>query len=387
MNHEPVPYAVDGLQSRGRRVPESPPAWRSEFQRDRDRVIHSSAFRRLEYKTQVFVNHEGDMFRTRLTHSLEVAQVARTIARALRLNEDLTEAIALAHDLGHTPFGHAGQAALNRCMQPYGGFEHNLHSLRVVDELERRYAAFDGLNLLFETREGILKHCSVARAPSLGSVGERFLKRRQASLEAQIANVADEIAYNHHDIDDGLRSGILSLEAVCEHRGFREALEASRATAPTLAGKRLTYTAIRHMLGAFVADLIDATGERLANCKPCCVDDVRDQRAPLADFSADMREEHLRLKRLLHQQLYDDPAVRRIAERAQSLVSDLFQAFMANPALLPDTDARQYESDLPLRARVVSDYIAGMTDRFAVTEHGRVLGTAEMLGAEPWLKA
>ena len=386
MSHDLASYAVDGAQSRGRRVPESPPAWRSEFQRDRDRVIHSSAFRRLEYKTQVFVNHEGDMFRTRLTHSLEVAQVARTIARALRLNEDLTEAIALAHDLGHTPFGHAGQTALNRCMQPYGGFEHNLHSLRVVDELERRYAAFDGLNLLFETREGILKHCHVARAPSLGILGERFLKRQQPSLEAQIANIADEIAYNHHDIDDGLRSGILSLHAVCEHRGFREALETSRAEAPLLTGKRLTYTAIRHMLGAFVANLIDATRERLAKCKPYSVDEVRDRCDPLADFSPDMREEHLRLKRLLHQQLYDDPAVRRIAERAQCLVGDLFEAFMTDPTLLPTGDALNRELDFPIRARAVSDYIAGMTDRFAVAEHGRVFGAGDAGSAQPWLK-
>lgn len=386
MSRELAPFAVDHSQSRGRRVPESPPAWRSEFQRDRDRVIHSSAFRRLEYKTQVFVNHEGDMFRTRLTHSLEVAQVARTIARALGLNEDLTEAIALAHDLGHTPFGHAGQTALNRCMQAYGGFEHNLHSLRVVDELERRYAAFDGLNLLFETREGILKHCSVARAPSLGILGERFLKRRQASLEAQIANVADEIAYNHHDIDDGLRSGILSLEDVCEHRGFREALAISRAEAPALAGKRLTYTAIRHMLGAFVADLINTTRERLDKNKPCSVDDVRDQPCPLADFSPDMREEHVRLKRLLHQQLYDKPAVRRIAERAQSLVSDLFQAFMNDPALLPDGDALRCEPDTHIRASAVSDYIAGMTDRFALAEHGRIFGGEDRSGALSWPK-
>ncbi len=387
MSHDLAPYAVDGRQSRGRRVPESPPAWRNEFQRDRDRVIHSSAFRRLEYKTQVFVNHEGDMFRTRLTHSLEVAQVARTIARALHLNEDLTEAIALAHDLGHTPFGHAGQAALNRCMQPYGGFEHNFHSLRVVDELERRYAAFDGLNLLFETREGILKHCSVVRAPSFGMVGERFLNRRQASLEAQVANVADEIAYNHHDIDDGLRSGILSMEAICEHRGFREALETSRADAPALAGKRLTYTAIRHMLGAFVADLINATRERLDKCKPCSVDDVRDQSNPLADFSVDMREEHLRLKRLLHQKLYDDPAVRRIAERVQSLVSDLFQAYMTDPGLMPDGDTLGREPDLTIRAQAVSDYIAGMTDRFAVAEHGRVFGTLAIGEGQGGLKA
>ena len=386
MSQDLAAYAVNGRQSRGRRVPESPPAWRSEFQRDRDRVIHSSAFRRLEYKTQVFVNHEGDMFRTRLTHSLEVAQVARTIARALCVNEDLTEAIALAHDLGHTPFGHAGQTALNRCMQPYGGFEHNLHSLRVVDELEERYVGFNGLNLLFETREGILKHCSVARAATLGALGERFLKRQQPSLEAQIANVADEIAYNHHDIDDGLRSGILSLEVVCEHHGFREALDSSRATSPDLAGKRLTYTAIRHMLGAFVADFIDASRARLAKCGPCSVEDVRGQREALADFSPDKREEHLALKRLLHQQLYDDPAVRRIAERAQSLVSDLFQAFMTDPALLPDRDAVRREPDLQARAHTVSDYIAGMTDRFAAVEHGRVFGSEYAGAAQAWSK-
>ena len=387
MNQNLACYAVNGDTSRGRRVSESPPAWRNEFQRDRDRVIHSSAFRRLEYKTQVFVNHEGDMFRTRLTHSLEVAQVARTIARALQVNEDLTEAIALAHDLGHPPFGHAGQTALNRCMQAYGGFEHNLHSLRVVDELEQRYAAFDGLNLLFETREGILKHCSVARAATLGTLGARFLHRQQPSLEAQIANVADEIAYNHHDIDDGLRSGILTLEAICEHRGFREALHASRAHGPALAGKRLTYTAIRHMLGAFVGDLINATRTRLARCSPASVDEVRGHGEVLADFSPQMREEHLRLKRLLHHQLYDDPAVRRIAERAQAVVSDLFPAYMDDPTLLAASAAVSHASDRQGRALAVCDYIAGMTDRFALAEHGRVFGSEYAGGAQAWLGA
>lgn len=380
MSAELAPYAVDMRQSRGRRVAEAPPAWRSEFQRDRDRVIHSSAFRRLEYKTQVFVNHEGDMFRTRLTHSLEVAQVARTIARALGLNEDLTEAIALAHDLGHTPFGHAGQAALNQCMQPYGGFEHNLHSLRVVDELEQRYAAFDGLNLLFETREGILKHCSVARAATLGEVGERFVKRRQPSLEAQIANVADEIAYNHHDIDDGLRSGILSLEVVCEHHGFHEALAASRAQAPQLAGKRLTYTAIRHMLGAFVADLIEATRERLARHAPRSVEDVRGHAEALVDFSPDMREDHLHLKRLLFQRLYHEPSVQRIAEQAKTLVTELFAAFMGEPGLMPASGAPRDTRSEHARAQVVSDYIAGMTDRYAQVEHRRVFGHEPPMG-------
>ena len=387
MNYELAPYAVDLRQSRGRRVAEAPPAWRSEFQRDRDRVIHSSAFRRLEYKTQVFVNHEGDMFRTRLTHSLEVAQIARTIARALCLNEDLTEAIALAHDLGHTPFGHAGQTALNGCMQPYGGFEHNFHSLRVVDELEQRYATFDGLNLLFETREGILKHCSVARAATLGPLGARFLDRRQPSLEAQIANVADEIAYNHHDIDDGLRSGILSLETVREHSGFRDALAASREQAPTLSGKRLTYTAIRHMLGAFVADLIDATRERLASRAPLSVEEVRGESAPLVDFSPLRRDDHLGLKRLLQQRLYDDVSVRHIAERAQALVVQLFEAFMSDPTRLPATTVLAGATDLRLRARIISDYIAGMTDRYALAEHSRVFGVEYALTLPSWPQA
>jgi len=213
---ELAPYAVIDAVSRGRQIGEPRPTARSEFQRDRDRIVHSTAFRRLEYKTQVFVNHEGDLFRTRLTHSIEVAQIARSIARALHLNDDLAEAISLAHDLGHTPFGHAGQDALNECMQPYGGFEHNLQSLRIVELLEQHYGAFDGLNLMFETREGILKHCSPARARTLGELGQRFLDGRQPSLEAQICNLADEIAYNNHDVDDGLRSGLITLEQLQE---------------------------------------------------------------------------------------------------------------------------------------------------------------------------
>ena len=380
-------YAVDPGQSRGRRVAEPAPAWRSEFQRDRDRVIHSSAFRRLEDKTQVFVKHEGDLFRTRLTHSLEVAQIARSIARALHLNEDLTEAIALAHDLGHPPFGHAGQLALNHCMQPYGGFEHNLHALRIVDELEQRYAGFDGLNLLFETREGILKHCSVARAAALGDVGQRFLLRRQPSLEAQLANVADEIAYNHHDIDDGLRSGILSLEAICDHDGFRAALSAGRAQLAGHGGKRLIYTAIRHMLGAFVNDLIAATQARLATAAPDSVDDVRDQGRPLVEFSPAMREDHLQLKHLLHRDLYDDPSVRRFAAYAQEVVSNLFSAFMSDPALLPVEQQVTAADGNGTRARAVSDHIASMTDRLALAEHGRVCGSTAAASAQPLLRS
>src|SRR6187551_424271 len=221
MNQPLASYAAIDEQSRGRRYPEPAPRFRTEFQRDRDRIIHSNAFRRLVYKTQVFVNHEGDLYRTRITHSLEVAQIGRTVARSLGINETLTEAISLAHDLGHTPFGHAGQDALNACMKPFGGFEHNLQSLRVVDHLEQRYGGFDGLNLTFETREGILKHCSRKNALQLGTVGERFIKRRRPSLEAQLVNLSDELAYNNHDVDDGLRSGLVTLEQLSTVPIFR----------------------------------------------------------------------------------------------------------------------------------------------------------------------
>src|SRR5512138_1403763 len=247
-----APYAAHDSRTRARRYAESPPAFRSEFQRARDRIIHSNAFRRLVYKTQVFVNHEGDLYRTRLTHSIEVAQIARTIARALRLNETLAEAICLAHDLGHTPFGHAGQDALNDCMKPYGGFEHNLQSLRVVDELEERYAAFPGLNLTFETREGILKHCSLNNARQLGELGERFIKRRQPTLEAQIANLADEIAYNNHDLDDGLRAGLIDLEELRQVPLFRRQLETVIALYPQLQDRRLIHEVVRRMINYVV---------------------------------------------------------------------------------------------------------------------------------------
>lgn len=373
----PARRAASAARSRGRRVHEPPPAWRTEYQRDRDRVIHCSAFRRLEYKTQVFVNHEGDMFRTRLTHSLEVAQVARTVARALDVDEDLTEAVALAHDLGHTPFGHAGQTALNRCMKPYGGFEHNLHSLRVVDELERRYPAFDGLNLMFETREGILKHCNAERARQLGEVGERFLSGGQPSLEAQIANVADEIAYNHHDIDDGLRSGILSVESICEHEAFRSTMEQTRNRWPDADGDRAIHTTIRTMLGSFVTDLIEATRDRIDAAGIDDIDDVRSQPRALVDFSADMRESHLALKRVLRHQLYEDDRVRRFAADADRIVSDLFEAFMKDPARLPDDRADLVDAAPEDRARGIADYVAGMTDRFALNEHARIFGTGE----------
>ena len=366
-----APWAVAESNTRGRAFPEPAPRWRSQFQRDRDRIIHSSAFRRLEYKTQVFVNHEGDMFRTRLTHSLEVAQIARSVARALRLNEDLTEAITLAHDLGHTPFGHAGQDALNACMQPYGGFEHNLHSLRVVDQLEQRYPAFSGLNLLYETREGILKHCSVVNARRLGALGERFLAGRQPSLEAQLANVADEIAYNHHDIDDGLRATLLETSQLRELDLFSEVENETQARWPQLDSKRLRYTVIREMLNRFVSDLIEESGRRIEESAPRHPDEVRQAAGPLVGFGAAMQREHLALKRLLRRSLYQHPRVHAMASRSREIVTALFDALMREASLwpasrgpLPDRAAE--------RAHAVADYIAGMTDRYAMQEYARI---------------
>jgi dGTPase len=363
-----APYAVVGSTSRGRRHAEPAPNGRTEFQRDRDRIIHSTAFRRLEYKTQVFVNHEGDLFRTRLTHSLEVAQLSRSIARSLRLQEDLTEAIALAHDLGHTPFGHSGQDALNECMKAYGGFEHNLQSLRVVDHLEQRYAAFDGLNLTFETREGILKHCSQRNARELGDVGERFLTRRRPSLEAQIANVADEIAYNNHDVDDGLRSGLLDLEQLDEVTMFRRHKERVVANFPGLAMRRLIHETIRRMIDTLVGDLVDASAAKIAECAPRSVDDVRQAPALIA-FSSQIRDEQVELKRFLHEHLYRHFRVARMASKGRRVVTDLFHAFHSEPSLLPPEFQIRAGENKP---RAIADYIAGMTDRYAIVEHRRM---------------
>lgn len=367
----PAAIAVNLTQSGGRVHAEPPPGWRSEFQRDRDRIIHCSAFRRLEYKTQVFVNHEGDMFRTRLTHSLEVAQIARSVARALGVNEDLTEAIALAHDLGHTPFGHAGQSALNACMRDFGGFEHNLQSLRVVDLLEARYPRFAGLNLLFETREGILKHCSVPNARTLGAVGERFLRGTQPSLEAQIANVADEIAYNHHDMDDGVRSGLLPVQTLREHALYATLEQRIRREWPALDEQRLRHTVIREMLNHFVSDLIARTLENLQVSAVATLADVRAQAQPLLGFSAEVEAEHLALKRLLRRELYHHPKVSRMAEHSGTVLADLFGIYMNDARALPG--APRFD-DLMTQARAVADYIAGMTDRFAIAEHVRHFG-------------
>ena len=312
------------------------------------------------------------MFRTRLTHSIEVAQIARTIARALRVNEDLTEAIALAHDLGHTPFGHAGQQALNECMQPYGGFEHNLHSLRVVDVLEERYLEFRGLNLLFETREGILKHCSVERARGLGELGVRFIEGRQASLEAQIANVADEIAYNHHDLDDGLRSNLLEIEHLKEIDLFERTYRETRRRHPQMSDKLIVYAVIRDMLNSFVIDLICGTERRIEAADIDSVDRVRSHDVPCVDFSEGARTMHLKFKQLLRRRLYEHYRVQRMARKAQKIVAELFEVFMSNPELLPGDRTSNPSRNGQDKAQIVADYIAGMTDRFAISEYGRI---------------
>ncbi len=370
---ELAPCAVSEHNTRGRIVREEAPFGRSEFQRDRDRIIHSTAFRRLEYKTQVFVNHEGDLFRTRLTHSMEVAQIARSIARHLKFNEDLVEAISLAHDLGHTPFGHAGQDALNACMKEHGGFEHNLQSLRVVDVLEERYAAFDGLNLCFETREGILKHCSLENAARLGVVGERFINKQRPSLEAQIANLADEIAYNNHDVDDGLRSGLITLEQIASVRLFAMHLDAVRQTYPNLSERRLIHETIRRMINTLVSDLLRQTEQ---NIRAHGIQNLADVRSapPLAAFSTEVREMNRELKSFLHTHLYRHYRVMRMSAKAHRIIGDLFRAFMEDNRLLPPQYQWQAEAD---QARAVADYIAGMTDRYAIREHHRIFAVEE----------
>jgi len=363
-----APYAARSDATRGRLHPEPASTTRSAFQRDRDRIVHSSAFRRLEYKTQVFVNHEGDLFRTRLTHSLEVAQIARSIARNLGLNEDLVEAISLAHDLGHTPFGHAGQDALHECMKDHGGFEHNLQSLRVVDVLEERYGAFDGLNLCFETREGILKHCSVENAATLGEVGRRFIARRQPSLEAQLANLADEIAYNNHDIDDGLRSGLLTLDQMMTIGLFRRHAEDVKARYPALAPRRLVLETVRRMINELIEDVTETSRAAIERSAVASIDEVR--LAPrLVAFSPALHDEAAALKRFLRKELYYHYRVQRMATKAKRIVAELYAAFDATPILLP-TEHMQRHAELG--ARAIADYVAGMTDRYAIREHRRL---------------
>lgn len=379
-----APYASDPAHSRGRRYPQSPAPTRTEFQRDRDRIVHSTAFRRLVYKTQVFLNHEGDLFRTRLTHSLEVAQLGRSMARTLGLDEDLVEAIALAHDLGHTPFGHAGQDALDACMVGHGGFEHNLQSLRVVDHLEARYPEFDGLNLCFETREGILKHCSRHNAQLIeaqepvfadgqGGVGARFLRRAQPGLEAQLCNLADEIAYNAHDIDDGVRSGLISLEQVQQVPLFARFSEQAARANGDLARKprRWLYETVRLMLSRQIYVLIESTQTAIAHADPADVQAVRNC-PPLVQFSPAMQQETAQLKAFLYASLYRHPRVQETMDKARQVVGDLFTAYVQDPAAM-QTGADAEMAPLPLQRRV-ADYIAGMTDRFASREHQRLTG-------------
>ncbi len=392
-----MPYACDPAQSRGRRYPETPAPTRSDYQRDRDRIVHSTAFRRLVYKTQVFLNHEGDLFRTRMTHSLEVAQLGRSIARTLRLNEDLVETIALAHDLGHTPFGHAGQDALNECLKNHNpdsaGFEHNLQSLRVVDSLEERYPSYNGLNLTFETREGILKHCSRRNARHIearepGGVAQRFVDQSgtrnpwcQPSLEAQLANLADEIAYNAHDIDDGVRSGLLSLEQLQDVELFRQHNQQALQQHPALKGRRLLFETIRLMLSAQVYDVMQATRHALNDAAPQDVTAVR-QHTALVCFTPAMAAQSAAMKSFLFHNLYRHPQVLEKTQAAQQVVRDLFAAYMTDSAQMPAAHSERLgaidvvHSQSAVPERVVADYIAGMTDRFAAKEHERLSGKA-----------
>ena len=379
-----APWAAHDARSRGRRHPEPPPQLRGEFQRDRDRIVHSNAFRRLVYKTQVFVNHEGDLYRTRLTHSMEVAQIARTIARALGLHETLTEAICLAHDLGHTPFGHAGQDALNDCMREFGGFEHNLQSLRVVDLLEERYADFPGLNLTFETREGILKHCSVANARQLGDVGERFIERRQPGLEAQLANLADAIAYNNHDVDDGLRAGLIDIDALRGSALFGREHTAVMTRHPQLAGRRVIHETIRRMINRVVLDVVTTSRERILAAAVEDIDAVRRQQSPLIAMSDAVYAEHIELKQFLNANLYRHHRVLGMTDKARKVLRELFEALMRDIDLLPREHrdaaaAAEAASGRAGRARVVADYVAGMTDRYAMGEHRRLFSAEDPL--------
>ena len=378
-----APYACNDATSRGRVYPEPAPVYRNNYQRDRDRIIHSAAFRRLEYKTQVFVNHEGDLFRTRLTHSLEVSQIARSIARELSLHEDLAETIALSHDLGHAPFGHAGQDALNLCMKNYGGFEHNLQSLRVVDELEEKYAEFPGLNLTFESREGILKHCSVKDAKKLGELGDRFLAKNQPSLEAQSCDLADEIAYNNHDVDDGLRYGLITIEQLLDIEIFRIQHDKVVAIYPDLNKRRLIHETIRRMINRMAVDLIETSRSALQELKLQHPDEAREQDGYIIGFSDHMRELNLELKRFLRSELYRHYRVHRMTKKAADVITALFETFLNDPNILPP-EFRQHCNRLRETmgesgtARGIADYIAGMTDRYAIVEYERIFNPRQL---------
>ncbi|MDG2252426.1 MAG: deoxyguanosinetriphosphate triphosphohydrolase [Methylophilaceae bacterium] len=356
------PYAADPIKTLGRQYEESKSNSRNDFQRDRDRIIHSSAFRRLEYKTQVFVNHEGDMFRTRLTHSIEVSQISRGISRTLGCHEDLAETIALAHDLGHTPFGHAGQDSLNNCMKVHGGFEHNLQSLRVVDYLERRYASFDGLNLTFESREGILKHCSVNNAKTLGLIGDRFIKKQQPSLEAQIVNIADEIAYNNHDVDDGYRSGLLDFKALIKNTLFGRCAKEVDDIYSDINDSQKINEVVRRMIHILIEDVCSQSQKNLDFYQPKSIDDVRIS-PHLIDFSASIKQEQQELKQFLRHAMYEHPHVAKMTQNAGKTIEKLFAHYIKEPKAIPENFSINRTDN---HQRVVADYIAGMTDRFAI---------------------
>ena len=369
-----APYALKSSQTLGRLFYEEPARLRTEFQRDRERIIHSTAFRRLEYKTQVFVNHEGDMYRTRLTHTIEVAQIARASARALKLNEDLTEAISLAHDLGHTPFGHAGQDVLNLCMKDFGGFEHNIQSLRIIDKLENRYASFSGLNLCFETREGLLKKCSIARAKKLGAVAERFINKKQSSLEAQLTNVCDEIAYNNHDIQDGIRAKKISIEQLENLSIFSDQMKIILKKYPKLSGSKIVNETVRLIINLLVTDLINNTKKNIKNESISCVSDVKNFNALIVSFSDDIKKLSMELKRFLYANLYQHPDVVKMTNQADIIIKNLFAAYTSDIKLLSN-DFYQYNLDKinsGFKERVICDYIAGMTDRFAQQEYKKL---------------
>ena len=373
----PQPYACRPEESRGRLVAEQGSSMRSDFQRDRDRIIHSSAFRRLQYKTQVFVFHEGDYYRTRLTHSIEVAQIARSIARALGLNEDLAEAVALAHDLGHTPFGHAGEDALDAVMQPYGGFDHNEQAFRILTELERHYAGFDGLNLTWETLEGVVKHNGPVKAarPSIAAFCRRFDLEldTHASAEAQVAALADDIAYNNHDLADGLRAGLFAVHDLAQLPLVGPTFAAVERQHPGLEPGRLRHEAVRRLINLMVEDLLAETRRRLGEARPATAAALRRAGRPMVAFSAPLQASEKAIKAFLFKRMYRHHRVNRMIAKARRVVQELFHGYMSQPQCLPEEWRRGAEPvEGPQRARLVADYIAGMTDRYALEEHAKL---------------
>ena len=369
-------YSLKSSNTIGRKYKENPPKRRTEFQRDRERIIHSTAFRRLEYKTQVFVNHEGDMYRTRLTHTIEVAQISRAVARALKINEDLTEAISLSHDLGHTPFGHAGQDILNECMKSFGGFEHNIQSLRIVDKLENVYPNFSGLNLCFETREGILKKCNKARAEKIGDIANRILNKEQSSLEAQVTNLCDEIAYNNHDIQDGIRAKKIFLEQLEEVPIFKDQMVITLEQYPKLSKSKIVNETVRRIINLLVTDLISNSEKNILEQNIETPMDVKNCDNQIVEFSEKIKIESMTLKRFLHKNLYQHPDVKMMTDKAVNVISNLFEAYLNDINLLPKEYLKYNLEKINNKSkeRVISDYIAGMTDRFALEEYKKLYG-------------